>query len=142
MTEVDHTGPGVARPAATADNGRVNVNEVILYVTDQTRAAAFYADVLGLAPSLDVPGMTEFDLGGLTLGLMPGQDMAAMVPEIEVGTGQRCELYLRRPDAAEILQRVGSAGGRVLQPLERRSWGEDVGYALDPDGHVIAIAGM
>jgi len=123
------------------DDGRVNANEVILYVADQRRAATFYAVLLGLQPSLDVPGMTEFDLGGLTLGLMPGGDMADLVPDITVGTGQRCELYLRRRDAQDILDRVEPAGGRVLSPIALRPWGENVGYALDPDGHVVALAG-
>ena len=118
----------------------MNVNEVILYVEDQARAAAFYGAVLGLEPNLDVPGMTEFDLGGVALGLMPGGDMTELVPGVEVGAGQRCELYLRRPDAEAMLARVPQAGGRVLAPLEPRPWGDIAGYALDPDGHVVAIA--
>lgn len=118
----------------------MNATEVILYVADQQRAASFYRTVLGTAPSLDVPGMTELDLGGTTLGLMPASDMAALVPGIDIGTGQRCELYLRRPDAAEILARVEPAGGRLLSPVAPRPWGEHVGYALDPDGHLLAVA--
>jgi predicted enzyme related to lactoylglutathione lyase len=118
----------------------VNAIEVILYVADQQRAASFYRTVLGIAPSLDVPGMTELDLGGATLGLMPASDMAALVPGIDLGAGQRCELYLRRHDAAEILDRVEAAGGRLLSPVAPRPWGERVGYALDPDGHVLALA--
>lgn len=120
----------------------VNANEVILYVADQPRATSFYSSMLGLSPTLHVPGMTEFDLGGLTLGLMPGRDMAALVDDIVLGEGQRCELYLRRPNAAELMGRIAEAGGQVLQPIQRRPWGEDVGYALDPDGHVVAIAAL
>ena len=51
--------------------------EFILYVADQSRSARFYAELLGLAPSLDVPGMTEFTLpGGCKLGLMPEAGIA------------------------------------------------------------------
>jgi len=32
------------------------------------------------------------------------------------------------------------SGGRLLDGLRDRSWGERVGYALDPDGHVLALA--
>ena len=88
--------------------------EFILYVADQARAAAFYRQVLAAEPVLDVPGMTEFSLGGATLGLMPAADMEDLLAgQVRGGTGQRCELYLRRADAAA---------------------------ALDPDGHVLAFA--
>lgn len=120
----------------------MNATEVILYVADQRRAARFYATVLGLDPSLDVPGMTEFDLGGATLGLMPGADIVELVPAIDLGSGQRCELYIRRRDAERVLERVPAAGGRVLAQLAPRPWGESVGYALDPDGHVLAVAAL
>lgn len=114
--------------------------EVILYVADQARARAFYQQVLDAFPSLDVPGMTEFDLGACTLGLMPADDISAMLPGLRPGTGQRAELYLRRPDAAELWARLVAAGGTVLSDFAPRSWGETVAYGLDPDGHVIAVA--
>lgn len=118
----------------------MNAIEVILYVADQGRARRFYADVLAAVPSLDVDGMTAFELGGATLGLMPAANIAALVPGLTPGNGQRSEVYLRRADAAAILARVAPAGGRVLSELAPRSWGETVGYALDPDGHVLAVA--
>lgn len=34
----------------------------ILYVEDQGRSTEFYTRVLGREPSLNVPGMTEFEL--------------------------------------------------------------------------------
>ncbi|MCB0009465.1 MAG: VOC family protein, partial [Anaerolineales bacterium] len=50
----------------------MKATHLILYTADQAASAAFYAKVLGLAPRLDVPGMTEFALpGGAVLGLMP-----------------------------------------------------------------------
>lgn len=94
--------------------------EVILYVEDQDRAASFYRRVLGASPALDVPGMTEFDLGDLTLGLMLERDITALVPGLTPGAGQRCELYLRRRDVAAVLERVEAAGGRILAPVDDR----------------------
>ncbi len=115
--------------------------EFILYVADQAKARDFYRHVLAAEPVLDVPGMTEFDLGGATLGLMPGADMEALLPgQIRAGADQRCELYLRRGDAAAALARAVNNGGRLLDGLRDRSWGERVGYLLDPDGHVVALA--
>lgn len=114
--------------------------EVILYVADQARARSFYAAVLGSLPTLDVPGMTEFSLDGATLGLMPIEDIAGLLPGLVPGSGQRCELYLRRADAEEMLERVRTAGGSILSGLAERPWGEQVGYGLDLDGHVLAVA--
>jgi predicted enzyme related to lactoylglutathione lyase len=115
--------------------------EFILYVADQARAREFYATVLAQEPVLDVPGMTEFDLGGALLGLMPATDIAALLGgAVQPGERQRCEVYLRRPDAAEALARAATAGGRVVSGLAPRPWGETAGYALDLDGHVLAVA--
>jgi predicted enzyme related to lactoylglutathione lyase len=115
--------------------------EFILYVTDQARARDFYRHVLAVEPTLDVPGMTEFELGGATLGLMPGADMEALLDgQVRAGAGQRCELYLRRGDAVAALARAVDAGGRLLDDLRNRTWGECAGYVLDLDGHVLALA--
>jgi uncharacterized glyoxalase superfamily protein PhnB len=115
--------------------------EFILYVADQARSRAFYAGVLGVSPTLDVPGMTEFDLGGATLGLMPVTDIVELLDgRVRAGEGQRCELYLRREDAAEVLARAVAAGATPVSGLEARSWGDTVGYVLDPDGHVLGVA--
>ena len=115
--------------------------QFILYVADQARARDFYRRVLAAEPVLDVPGMTEFDLGGATLGLMPAASMEALLSgQIHAGDGQRCELYLRRADAAAALARGADGGGRLLDRLRDRSWGERAGYLLDPDGHVLALA--
>lgn len=115
--------------------------EFILYVTDQDRAREFYQRVLDTHPTLDVPGMTEFDLGGATLGLMPGADILTLLGgRIRTGDGQRCELYLRRPDAAAALERAVANGGHLLDAIRSRPWGEQAGYVLDPDDHVLALA--
>ena len=72
---------------------------------------------------------------------MPAADMEDLLAgQIRGGTGQRCELYLRRTDAAATLARADAGGGKLLDGLRDRSWGERVGYALDPDGHVLALA--
>ena len=121
--------------------GRVEAAEFILYVADQARATAIYRHVLAAEPVLDVPGMTESGLGGAMLGLMPAADMEDLLArQIRGGTGQRCELYLRRADAPAALARAAAGGGKLLDGLRDRSWGERVGYALDPDGHVLALA--
>ena len=117
----------------------------ILYVRDQARSAAFYAAVLEAEPVLDVPGMTEFALpGGAALGLMPEAGIRSLLgpalPDPAGATGiPRSELYLVVPRAASFHDRARRHGARELSPVQRRGWGHEVGYSLDPDGHVVEL---
>ena len=119
---------------------------VILYVDDQRTSAEFYARVLGLAPTLDVPGMTEFALGdGCVLGIMPADGIARLLgaglPEPARGTSRaKAELYLVVDDARAHHARAVAHGARELAPLAARDWGHEVAYSLDRDGHVLAFA--
>jgi catechol 2,3-dioxygenase-like lactoylglutathione lyase family enzyme len=118
----------------------------ILYVADQVRSTKFYADTLGMAPRLNVPGMTEFALpGGGVLGLMPEQGIVALLgsaitdPALAHGI-PRSELYLLDAAAGVWHARALAAGAMELSPLTARDWGHTASYALDPDGHVLAFA--
>lgn len=118
----------------------------ILYVADQARSGAFYARVLGYAPRLEVPGMTEFDLaGGAVLGLMPAAGIRGLLgealPDPAAAAGiPRAELYLL-VDEPEVFQaRAVAAGARELSPVIPRDWGHTAGYVVDADGHVVAFA--
>ena len=119
---------------------------LILYVRDQAAAAAFWQAVLGRPPDLDVPGMTEFALGtGVVLGLMPEAGIRSLLgqalPDPAAAQGiPRAEVYLVADDAAACHARALAAGATELSALAPRSWGDDVAYSLDPDGHVVAFA--
>ncbi|MBP6391977.1 MAG: VOC family protein [Flavobacteriales bacterium] len=119
--------------------------EFILYVSDQQRSRDLYAVLLDLDPVLDVPGMTEFDLGGCKLGLMPEEGIAKIItpalPHPSEGGGiPRCEIYLLVDDLDPLSERAVAAGMRMIGPAADRSWGHRVVYFADPDGHVIAFA--
>ena len=120
--------------------------EFILYVADQAVSREFYRSVLGTEPRLDVPGMTEFQLGEqAVLGLMPLASIRkllgdALGPVDSAPCAARCELYLPASDPAAMLRKAVDAGGRELSAEAMRSWGESVAYAADPDGHVLAFA--
>ena len=115
----------------------------ILYVRDPERSAAFYAQVLGAAPRLQVPGMTEFALGGgCVLGLMPVAGAERLLGAGVVGTAReaRAELYLHVDDVRAWYDRARRAGAREVSPPQPRDWGHEAAYVLDPDGHVLAFA--
>ena len=120
--------------------------EFILYVADQAKSTDFYTELLQLAPSLNVPGMTEFKLAdSVKLGLMPENGIAKILspkmPHPAKGAGiPRCELYLKVADPAGYLERGVKMGGLLISPLQERDWGDAVGYMADLDGHVLAFA--
>ena len=120
----------------------IKLNLFILYVSNQEKSRDFYRRVLDSEPSLDVPGMTEFDLGdGTKLGLMPEAGIKRLLGDAlpEPVGGPRAELYLSVEDAAAWHARALEAGASELSPLKARDWGEEVAYSQDPDGHVLAF---
>jgi len=117
---------------------------MILYVADQAASARFYAAALDMAPTLDVPGMTEFALaGGAVLGLMPEAGVARLFEgAVDAGDAHssRAEVYLRVADPGVAHARALAAGATELSPLAKRDWGHEAAYSRDPDGHVLAFA--
>jgi uncharacterized glyoxalase superfamily protein PhnB len=118
----------------------------VLYVADQARSKEFYKKTLALEPSLDVPGMTEFELNDdCRLGLMQEKGIATIlgnaVPDPASGSGiPRCELYLRVDDPQAYCDRALHAGAKQVSALQLRNWGDEAAYVADPDGHIIAFA--
>ena len=117
----------------------------ILYVRDQASSTQFYRRTLGVEPRLDVPGMTEIEIDGAVLGLMPESAivrlLGAALPDPSAASGiPRAEIYLLVDDPSAFHLRALQAGARELSPLEQRSWGHEASYVLDPDGHVVAFA--
>ncbi len=118
----------------------------ILFVESQERSREFYRSVLQLEPSMDVDGMTMFNItDSFSIGLMPELNISRIlgseVPNPSQGNGiPRCEVYLFVDDPNERLEILVSAGGKRISEVTERSWGDDVAYGLDPDGHVIALA--
>lgn len=117
----------------------------ILFVSDQAVSTAFYTAALGVAPTLNVPGMTELPIpGGAVLGLMPAAGKARLfgtaVESRGAGGGARAELYLLVDDPALHHALALAAGAREISPLELRGWGHVAAYSVDPDGHILAFA--
>jgi len=116
--------------------------QVILYVASQPVARDFYRALLQAEPSLDVPGMTEFDLPGCKLGLMPAAGIQRLLPTLpEPLPGvPRCELYLHVDSPEQWHRRALALGATERSPVAPRDWGDEAGYVSDPDGHVVAFA--
>lgn len=124
---------------------KLNRIEIILYVSDQQRSTEFYSNIFSIKPSVNVPGMTEFNLSkNIKLGLMPENGIAKILvpklPHPNRGNGiPRCELYLNIDNASNYFERAIQFGGNLISPIKIRDWGDEVGYVSDLDGHVIAF---
>ncbi len=124
----------------------MNEIEFILYVRNQEKSSFFYERLLNLKPSLNVPGMTEFEpLENVKLGLMPENGIAIIIskklPHPKNGNGiPRCEIYLKVNNPIEYIKRGIELGGKEISEFQNRDWGDKVGYISDLDGNIIAFA--
>lgn len=118
----------------------------IIYAADQNASTAFYEAVLKMAPTLHVPGMTEFQLSpGTKLGIMPESGIekiiCPIVPSPAKAAGiPRCELYFYVDSPQAFYDRALQNGAKAISEAKDRDWGDSVAYAADPDGHIIAFA--
>jgi predicted enzyme related to lactoylglutathione lyase len=128
------------------ENPVIQKSHLIFYVRDQRASAAFYSQVLGQDPGLDVPGMTEFELtSDCILGLMPETGIQKLLGKSILNPGKggiylKAELYLVVTDARAYYNRALLSGGKGLSELAERDWGHRVAYCLDLDGNVLAFA--
>ena len=124
----------------------MNKIQIILYVKDQNSSRDLYRKILRKEPILDVPGMTEFQLGeNCILGIMPYSGIAKILGtqthHPDSGNGiPRCELYLSVEYLEFEFQNALDAGAMLISPIDERDWGDRVCYFSDPDGHIIAFA--
>jgi len=124
----------------------MNEIQFIIYVKDRQKSKQFYEIVLQISPSLDVPGMTEFKLAdNVILGIMPENGIAKIIsthlPHPKDGNGiPRCELYLKVKNPKNYIAKGIELGGKEISKLQKRDWGDIVGYISDLDGHILAFA--
>ncbi|MGD9563130.1 MAG: VOC family protein [Pyrinomonadaceae bacterium] len=115
----------------------------ILFVADQSASTEFYAKALGIAPSLNVHGMTEFEIGDAVLGLMPragAEKLLGPAGAISAEAANRSETYLVVENALVNHRRAIAAGAVEISAMSERDWGHTAAYSLDPDGHILAFA--
>jgi predicted enzyme related to lactoylglutathione lyase len=110
------------------------LNMLMVYVHDMPRAVAFYRDVLGLPLEMESPGWSQFDLGGVTLGLHPVHGQMATpapgwIPSFNVD------------DVKAAKERVAGAGAQITQDFHDIPGGVVLEFT-DPDGNPISVTQM
>lgn len=107
---------------------------VTLGVTDLARARAFYEALGWPPPEQPDDEVCFFQLGGTAFALWtrvgghgaPGVELAHNVRAPE--------------EVAPVLAAAVAAGGTLVRPAERASWGGTSGAFADPDGYVWEVA--
>ncbi|MBL1212205.1 MAG: glyoxalase [Ignavibacteriae bacterium] len=119
---------------------------IILYVEDQERSTKFYSAVLEIKPRLNVPGMTEFELGDeIILGLMPYSSAEKLLGKNFKNKNlekpiPKTELYLITDKPNTFHKRALENGAEEISPLLKRDWGHKAAYSIDFDGNILAFA--
>lgn len=137
--------PGLGRRAGVAYRRGMAFTDpqVILFVADCERAAAFYRR-LGFhetfrSPAQD-PIKVELLLGGFGLGLALPEPAAQSHGLSPVTTGHRACLTLWTDDVAEAYTLAVEAGGRPMRgPHPFRDGSLSVAFVEDPDGHPVQL---
>lgn len=122
------------------------ISFVTLAVRDLDASRAFYADGLGWAPALDVPGEVLMIQVGehVLLSLWVQEQFEAEVGEVRRGPGLApitlAHNVPTREDVDAVLATARAAGADPVRDAVERDWGGYTGYFGDPDGYRWEIA--
>lgn len=105
------------------------VRTIIYPVSDLQAGAAWYQQVLGLAPYFDQPFYVGFNVGGFELGLIPDGEPGSAGAQAYWGTA----------DAAAELVRLEGLGATVASPLQDVGDGIRLFTVLDPFGNLFGV---
>jgi catechol 2,3-dioxygenase-like lactoylglutathione lyase family enzyme len=108
---------------------------VILPVTDISRAAQFYSQLLGLEGLRVSPGRHYFDCRGTILACF---DPRADTDPFDLGPNPD-HLYFAVPDLEGTFERAQRLGAEILDPIGTRPWGERSFYLKDPFGNKLCF---
>lgn len=120
------------------------ISFITLAVSDLQIARQFYSRLLAIEPMPTPPEVVFFEMGKTWLSLYSRESLAAEIGVPAAGSGFggiTLSHNVRSPgEVDELLREAEAAGGRILRPGHKASWGGYIGYFSDPDDHVWEIA--
>jgi catechol 2,3-dioxygenase-like lactoylglutathione lyase family enzyme len=119
------------------------IHVITLGIEDINRSLKFYRDGLGFKTSVTEgnPPIVFFQSEGVTLALFPKEGLAEDIdksnPPEGFGFSGTTFGYVvgEKDDVEKILKLAEKAGGKIVKPPQRASWGGYHGYFSDPDGY-------
>lgn len=127
---------------------RINaILETVLYVADLDRAAAFYADVIGLPKMLEEPRLRAFDVSGRGVLLLFRQGETTEPVHIPGGTipphdgaGPAHMAFQIPTEDLDAWRNYLIGAGVEIESEMRWSRGAHSLYFRDPDNHCLELA--
>ena len=110
----------------------------IISTRDLGTALAFYRDLLGGTVDYEFPG-PDGEPGYVDLELGTAHVGIARDPAAGGDTSARISLWVYADDCDAAVERLRSAGVKVLEEPVDQPWGERVARVADPDGNVVII---
>jgi predicted enzyme related to lactoylglutathione lyase len=109
----------------------------IIATPNLARLQSFYENLLGAVESLRMPpdGPTFY------VGLKIGDAVLGLVSDagVDLKAAQRMLISVEVDDVDGLLERVETAGGRVLGTPNDMPWGQRVAHIQDPDGNAVNL---
>lgn len=116
----------------------------ILFVQDLKETRDLFEQLFECQPVLDVPGMTEFNIMGSSIGIMPKTGIYRILnlPHNHSFSSSdiTAELYFRVNEPEVFIEKGLKLGLELMSELQLRNWGEKVGYLKDQNGIILAFA--
>ncbi len=108
---------------------------VMVVVRDMDRSVAYYRDVLGLKLLFAQSNWSQFDAGGILIGLHPEGEQVKVSPT----TGMSLGIYV--DDVTATVSEVKRRGGHIAIQPRNEPFGRWA-LAQDPDGYNIQLIEM
>jgi len=117
----------------------MRVSYAIIFVSDMTRAVAFYRDMLGLPLRFESAGWTEFATEGATLALHKSEGPNSVKDDPQEVRAGRCRPGLSAPDLDAFHKRMIENNVPCIQE-PKETFGVRIAQYVDPDGLVISVS--
>jgi len=123
-----------------------HVSAITLGVSDLERAKQFYKEGLGWPALQEYAQWVFFSVnnGASGLGLIPrdvlGADTGSAADSGAPASVTLSYLVTSEDRVEAVLAEAERAGGKIVKPAEKPTWGGVSGYFADPDGYLWKVA--
>lgn len=112
----------------------VSLKNIVVFVTDLTKAKTFYVDLLGLPVAGQSEMVIEFFPGaGTTMGVS-----LALHDDARRLVGRHTGISLKVEKIVDVCEALKNGGVTFVEPLESSPWGK-MAVVQDFDGNMVAL---